>query len=348
MPKIHVALVANERYMFPLLAAAASVAVFSEPETELVFHLFVEAVKDETFSKVAGELRRLHPCQVIRHDCDMKRIDSLNLASWRGTGGTKNVWIRTFFCELLPDVDWCVYLDCDVLCLLPIERLYAERDDAYLAVAVKDASGWMRAGESKWIADKTGEDFDEGAYFNAGVLLMNLRKMREVGVASKVVAFTRQYGCPHALDQTTLNAILHRRVKLVDQRYNCAQFSLVDVGGFASGVIVHYCGGTPWGRSPFTPMSKRLRFWHAFCKRWITPEYYRRFRRASPPWPIFFEKMMLYVVLKSRLCTTVLGWIFDPMMRRRSMSLIRDCRRAWVEWDCDWTPDMVGPRDVSR
>lgn len=348
MSEIHVALVANERYMFPLLAAAASVAVFSEPETELIFHFFVEAVKDETFSKVAGELQRVRPCRVIRHDCDMKRIDSLNLASWRGTGGTKNVWIRTFFCELLPDVDWCVYLDCDVLCLLPIERLYAERDDAYLAVAVRDSDGWMRKRESQWITDKTGENFDEGAYFNAGVLLMNLRKMREVGVASKVVAFTRQYGCPHALDQTTLNAILYRRVKLVDQRYNCAQHMLPEIDGFANGCIVHYCCGTPWGRSPLIPMSKRLRFWHAFCKQWITAEYYKSFLKVFLSRTVRFEKRLLYMVLRSKSVSVVLGWILDPLLKRRGMSPVKDLRGFWIDRDCEWTPDMVSPRDASR
>lgn len=116
MPKIHVALVASEIYTFPMLAAAASVAVFSKPETELVFHLFMENATDERFAMVAGELQRLRPCQVLRHDCDMRRINELNLASWRGGTGTKNIWIRTFLSELLPDVDWCISLDCDVLC----------------------------------------------------------------------------------------------------------------------------------------------------------------------------------------------------------------------------------------
>lgn len=348
MPKIHVALVASEIYTFPMLAAAASVAVFSKPETELVFHLFMENATDERFAMVAGELQRLRPCQVLRHDCDMRRINELNLASWRGGTGTKNIWIRTFLSELLPDVDWCISLDCDVLCLLPIERFYDERDDAYLAVAVRDSDGWMRKRESQRITDKTGEDFDEGAYFNAGVQLMNLRKMREVGIPSKVVAFTRQYGCPHAMDQTTLNAILHRRVKLVDQRWNCAQHMLPEINGFANGCIVHYCCGTPWGRSPFIPMAKRLRFWHAFCKAWITAEHYKSFLKAFLSRSIRFEKCLLYMALRPKSVSVALGWILDPLLKRWGMSPVKDLRGFWVERDCDWTPDMVGPRDASR
>ncbi len=272
---VHIALVANERYMQYLLVAATSVAVFARPKTKLIFHICTEDVCPKTFEQVKDKLIAIRECKVVQHICDMRKIEALGLNAWRGEAGTRNVWVRVFFCEMMPDVDWLIYLDCDVLCLRPIETLLAQHEDAKAIVAVRDSSDWTCKTESAWISEKMGMPFDPKQYFNAGVLLFNLKYLRELDFPRKVERFIAQYGCPCSLDQTTLNALLQGRSKLISNIYNCSQFRVCELpNGIEARPIIHYCSGTPWSRSPFIPASSRLRLWFAFRKRYCNERNY--------------------------------------------------------------------------
>ena len=89
-------------------------------------------------------------------------------------------------------------------------------------------------------------------YVNAGVLLINLAQLRREKITQNdIVRFIEiNHEKMHFLDQYTLNAMFHDRIKLVDGfKYNC------QVSGYSytkgrqilnESVILHFPGYRPW------------------------------------------------------------------------------------------------------
>ena len=333
--EIHIAIVANERYMFYLFVTALSVLASTKKEN-LTFHFFTENVTQDSFLRVKSELQRFRPCNVLQHTCNMSEIEALGVGGWGGVKGTKNVWIRTFFCELLPEVHWLVYLDCDILYLKPIETFLEQRDEKVSVVAVKDGNEWTRRTETDWVHKRIPRiSLSEERYFNAGVLLLNLDYLRNCGFAEKVRRFTQEVGVPPSLDQTTLNALLCDGVKLVDESFNCSQqraYHYIQEGGQ---VVIHYCSGTPWSRTPSIPLNQRLMLWHLF----VDAAYWHKPGQSLGMTfclPIRIWKLALRVILSHPLLRYICSPLLNPIFHYRGETRLRGLYDNWIRNDLHW------------
>lgn len=129
---------------------------------------------------------------------------------------TKAMWYRTFLPDLLPDVDRVLYLDVDTLVLDELAPLWdVDFGEALVGAVTNVFEPW---GE-RWPAD-LGLGGPE-AYFNSGVLLMNLAGMRAEGTAERL----RRHAVEHAddlfwPDQDALNVILAGRRVVLHPRWN--------------------------------------------------------------------------------------------------------------------------------
>lgn len=151
--------------------------------------------------------------------------------------------------ELKPELDRCLYLDCDIVVNTSLEHLYNMDFDESLAVAVKDSFYPSDFAQKYGIKD----------YFNAGVLLINARKWRENGITKKLFDATENLGNAGELeheDQDVLNYVLNEKVRFASTRWNCQCFSFSfntaktkqDMFDIIFGpFIVHYTAqGKPW------------------------------------------------------------------------------------------------------
>ena len=128
----------------------------------------------------------------------------------------KATWYRILVPELLGGVDRILFLDADVLALDSLVPLWeTDVSDHYLAAVtnVFQADHLFRPAEL---------GFDRpDAYFNAGVMVMNLDLMRHEGCTAAL----RAYGREHAQglmfrDQDVLNAVLAGRRRPLHPRWN--------------------------------------------------------------------------------------------------------------------------------
>lgn len=127
------------------------------------------------------------------------------------------MWYRVFLPYILPSVDKVLYLDADTLILDTVDELW-ETDICHCYVAAvrnvfeKTVKDWPR---------KMGLDNPEG-YFNSGVMLMNLKKMRQDRVPDKLVSLGRapeqRLNWP---DQDALNVVLGKKSRLLEPKWNC-------------------------------------------------------------------------------------------------------------------------------
>ena len=224
LDEYHIAVSTNLRYLPGARTAACSVALNAAPESRMVFHVFTEDVPLDAFAEVRSQLTSIHPnCDVLQHEVDDKVLT--DLPYW---ASSRMAAVRCKYAELLPDVDWCLYLDCDVLYLASPEEHFAKCDDRYLAVATKEQHVPTRERECKWIRANGYPGIEEANYFNSGVMLFNLKRMREEGIGRKLIDFFRCHGDVASPDQDALNSVLMGKVRIIEPKWNLLQIFLDD------------------------------------------------------------------------------------------------------------------------
>lgn len=301
----NIAVSANERYMPGAIVASAGIATYARPETPLHFHLFTEGVKEETFKFFAATLKRLHKnTEVSRHECDERILDGLPY--W---AGSRMAAVRCHYAILMPDVDWCLYLDCDVLYLASVDEHFSYRDENVYACVVQEESAKTRQDECRWIYEHCGVNVLDENYFNSGVVLFNLKKMRQEGIPGKLIQFFRDHPDVPSPDQDALNATLCGSVKMIPQKFNRLQVLLSDAK-LEERSVVHYVHGNPWLPKYGTVANGRFKLWHAFADRYIWNENDESVRR------LFSSRMMFVKRLSCLLLRLPLvGWFYAKFMQ---------------------------------
>lgn len=192
----------------------------------------------------------------------------------------KATWYRILLPALLPDLDRVLFLDLDLIVIESLRGLWETDMGGHCVAAVTNVLPHHYA-DALAVAG-----FDSRAYFNAGVLLMDLAKMRREACTEAMV----DYGVSNAdrlvlRDQDALNAVLGDRRLALAPRWNCMNSFFV----------------YPWSADIFDPAAleeaKRnpaIRHfegpgvnkpWHYLCPH-DSRELYALHRRQTP-WPRF-------------------------------------------------------------
>lgn len=140
---------------------------------------------------------------------DLNIPEKLSSTRW-----PKSAFTRMFAGELLPkEIDKVVYLDCDTIISASIEDLSLYPTDNYAICGVKDCV-------SRPYKDKIGI-VKNGSYINAGVLLMNLNKLREFDIRKMIADFVDKYepAISYA-DQDILNGIFKGEFGILPPQYD--------------------------------------------------------------------------------------------------------------------------------
>lgn len=192
-PKIHITLVANERY---------------RPGLEVTKRSMIDAAKD-------AESLCFHEYG------DEEMVPFLARVPLENYNGSKLPYLRLFLPELLPELDWIIYSDVDTIWDLDPAELWKLRDDTKAICWVKDldttrmeAERWARSLEFGV------QGLELRRYACSGVCLINLKKWREEGITEKCLNFLRKRGCPPYADQDVLNIVLKDDAKLLPQKWD--------------------------------------------------------------------------------------------------------------------------------
>ncbi|HEL2146785.1 TPA: glycosyltransferase [Streptococcus suis] len=165
------------------------------------------------------------------------------------------VYFRMAFASLLPDLDRILYLDSDILAQKDLQPLWeTPLDGAYMAaVSEPPSEGGFDYRRSIGMTDPT-------YYFNSGVLLMDLKKIREDKIESLL------FECGHTIkdkirlqDQDIINVALEGKIKSLDPIYNYGYMERqANLRKEADIVLNHYSLEKPWNRQLDVPEYNRL------------------------------------------------------------------------------------------
>lgn len=195
--------------------ALYSLLISSAPEARYVVYILEHHITDANKEKIRA-LQQDFPCEIhfiSIHEHLVKYVsEEVDRFIWPTT-----MFGRFFLPSLLSEEDKALYLDIDTLIMHDLGELYNQPLDGAVMGAVYE--GANVAGFAAHLRE-LGIPASRG-YFNSGVLLMDLRMMREEGVEAKLLEYLQEH--THLLrfpDQDVLNAVLFERVKPMHPKWN--------------------------------------------------------------------------------------------------------------------------------
>ncbi|MFD0696379.1 glycosyltransferase family 8 protein [Paenibacillus sp. GCM10027628] len=156
---------------------------------------------------------------------------------------TKETYYRIAIPDLLRSrVHKAIYLDSDMIVKEDITKLWNMDIDQYFLGAVEDY--WVKDSRNKSLSMPR-----KSKYFNAGVLVINLKKWREERVKNKIIEFIKKNSSKIKFySQDPLNAIFHDKWLQIDPKWNFqTQYLSYSKLKNIKPAIIHYTGGNkPW------------------------------------------------------------------------------------------------------
>lgn len=156
---------------------------------------------------------------------------------------TKETYYRISIPDLLKkDIQKVIYLDCDMIVKADITRLWDKKLDVYYLGAVED----------HWAKKTRNSDLlipADSKYFNAGMLVINLKKWREAQIKNKIIDYIQKHAAKIKFySQDPMNAVLHDKWLQLNVKWNyqTEYLKYPELKGIRP-AIIHYTGGhKPW------------------------------------------------------------------------------------------------------
>ena len=190
---------------------------------------------------------------------DLPRLDESNTKDYI----TKATYYRLFLQKILPEsIDKVLYLDCDIICNGSIRELYSTDFEDNIFATPDIAEGLIDRYNRLRYPQTQG-------YFNAGVLLINLKYWRENNVLNDFLDFITTHPDWIKLhDQDVLNKTFHDKKKHLPIKFNFQEGylwreALYDYWKYEkeviearnNPVIIHYTNIKPWWNTCVHPMA---------------------------------------------------------------------------------------------
>ena len=170
------------------------------------------------------------------------------------------MYYRIFAAQFLPpDVDRILYLDPDLVVLKPLDCLYnTDLGDNYFAAASHVNKSLQKINEIRLQMDP------KGPYINSGVMLMNIKLLRERQDCNEVFEYIdKNKNLLFLPDQDIISAVYSDKIITIDPYiYNMTERMMLSLKSIRNDVdidwvkhnsaIIHYCGrNKPWKENYF-------------------------------------------------------------------------------------------------
>ena len=204
--EINIAMIADESYLLPTVVALRT--LIEKVNADVMYHIHLIMDMD-----CQNELKKYY---------DLKCPDNVNItfvlpsfeddiSAFSHTYVSKAALSKFCLAEIFPQFDKMLYVDGDVMFHTDLTQLYDINIENYYAAVVKDMPSyiWGNIGELGLVD-----------YFNSGMMLLNLKKMREDLVKDKLFYYKRNEIRSLYMDQDAFNVVFANQVKFISPIYN--------------------------------------------------------------------------------------------------------------------------------
>jgi len=257
MEPLVIALASNERYFPGLYCAVASAWRYLDRTREVNLKVLdggISQTSRDTFSKLIDRVGGVVRLEFVTVNPSVFGKATL------GPGESHMTYCRILLPHLL-NLPRVIYLDCDVLVFRDLSRLFdLELSPGKVLAAVPDSETLSLAEDCPMIADAMGLPA-EGAYFNCGVMLMNLDELRKQDFFERAVEFLNRKSAYRFWDQSAINFLLYGQIHELPEHWNRASWCFDAQQNNDLDCVLHYTTSAPWlggTRGPAQVLFERL------------------------------------------------------------------------------------------
>ncbi|MFI3327162.1 MAG: glycosyltransferase family 8 protein [Clostridia bacterium] len=212
-------------------------------QTHNIYCVFDE-IEEEKISDYCKYLLNYYTTKLIPIKIDSSIFDKCITKAYF----TKAMYYRFLLPEMINE-DKCLYLDCDIIINSDISELYNSDISEFYLSAIEDSNST----DFEYLFKKW--DLPNNIYFNSGVLLLNLKKLRsEVQLKDYFNILENSLNVIKYPDQDVLNIICYNKVLYMEPtKFNRMSFNheILNKSEYQSLLkqckIYHFCGSEkPW------------------------------------------------------------------------------------------------------
>ncbi len=256
MNNIDIVLSSDNNYAQHCAVLIASILLNNKNKYRFNFHILDGGISSKNKHKIS-ELNRIQDFSITYYSMNNYDFSFLPL-------NRKNISISTYYrlmlTSILPeDINKIIYLDCDIIVDGDISEFWETDISDVFAGVIEDESS-IRSTIKLGLNN----------YFNAGVLLLNVKKLRETNFIEAWLKYFKENELIIDLqDQDILNGVFNNNVKWLPLKWNAnaTLFSDIELNHFYSSedakiakdnrVIIHYTERyKPWSKKCYHPLRK--------------------------------------------------------------------------------------------
>lgn len=157
---------------------------------------------------------------------------------------TATTYYRLFIAEMFPKYDKVLYIDGDTIVREDIANLYhADMGNNYIG-AVRDQLVVQTDTYGDYVEKVLG--ISRGAYFNAGVVLLNCEQFRKQNILKQFIELLNTYTFVVAQDQDYLNILCKDHVLWLDSRWNVQMIGTLPFSEDRAKLVHYNLAEKPW------------------------------------------------------------------------------------------------------
>ena len=203
----------DNRYTFPTIVSMTSILENRFIHTNYIFYLLVDkkSFKDANKYLLKNLENKYQRCKVNIIELSDDIIKHANTKRY-----PLSAYYRLLLSELIPDLNRIIYLDGDTLIYRDLTEMFNLKMGNNVMLGFVDNS----YSKAKKFGIKTYK------YIVSGVLLINLKAIREENIFSKFLEFINKNQARLSQeDQTVINIVLHKRINFLPPKYGMWNFA---------------------------------------------------------------------------------------------------------------------------
>lgn len=220
---VNIVLITDENFVIPTATAIYSIIQNKLEDTKVSFHIVfsdLDESKTHPFIEMGASREDVEvnilPVSAAKYDnYHVFKEDAICVASIAAL-------LKFDIPYLLPNLDKVLYLDGDIIVRGDLQELYnTDIKDYYAATVIDSGSIYLKHEYTQKVSN----------YFNSGVMLLNLKKLRENNVPALLAETKKSSNDSFLMDQNIFNVVFDGKTLLLPIRYNCLYVNLLRAKG---------------------------------------------------------------------------------------------------------------------
>ena len=218
--KVNLCLLADDGYAMQTAVTITSLYINRNPETQYHIYIILNKGSEENIKRIEKLNNRSFKIDII----NIEKVNELVKFDIPEISASPTAICKFYIPKILHNIDKVLYIDGDIIVKKDLKELYnINIQDNYIG-AVKDTCGLSKTLHRLFKKNVF--------YFNSGVMIMNLKKMRKDNIPDKLMDY-RVNGYNQLMDQDALNYTLKGRVLELPFEYNTQLCCIEDVKRFS-------------------------------------------------------------------------------------------------------------------